>query len=165
MATILVRNAELPDDRLLLWEMLYAASFAMDEPKPPRGAVNRPEIRRYLWGWGRPGDHALVAECQGHRVGAAWYRLFPTADPGYGFVDEHTPELSIAVAPRARGHGIGRLLLDRLHEVAREDGFTALSLSVGRSNTAARSLYERCGFEVVQADDGHGGMTMRAGVR
>jgi ribosomal protein S18 acetylase RimI-like enzyme len=108
------------------------------------------------------GDRALVAESRGRPVGAAWYRLFPRSDPGYGFVDDQTPELSIAVVPDARGHGVGKSLLNGLLETARRDGFRALSLSVARSNRVACNLYERCGFEVVVADDGTGGVTMRA---
>ena len=43
---------------------------------------------RYVRGWGRPGDTAVIALEGGFPVGAAWYRLFPASEPGYGFVDE-----------------------------------------------------------------------------
>ena len=74
-------------------------------------------------------------------------------------------ELSIAILPEARGHGVGRSLLDRLLEAAKSDGFSALSLSVGRANTAARRLYERRGFKVVASDDAEDGLTMRVALR
>jgi GNAT superfamily N-acetyltransferase len=158
---IAVRDAGAADCSLL-WDMLYEASFATVEPKPPRDAVRQPEISRYLSGWGRAGDRALVAEVAGRPVGAAWYRLFPSSDPGYGFVDEATPELSIAVVRGERGRGVGRALLEGLVRAAREDGFQALTLSVAESNAAALGLYERCGFRVVVPDDGAGGIKMRA---
>ena len=62
---------------------------------------------RYVRAWGRSGDTAVIALEEGFPVGAAWFRLFPASEPGYGFVDEQTPELAIAVVPSKRGHGIG----------------------------------------------------------
>ena len=106
-------------------------------------------VSRYVDGWGRRGDRALIALQDFQRVGAAWYRLFSPEQPGYGFVDEETPELSIAVVPARRGRGLGRELLERLLEEARNDGFPALSLSVERDNPAV-ALYERHGFETVR---------------
>ena len=164
MAATTVRKAR-TSDTPFLWEMLYEASFPLDDPKPPRETLQEPQIKRYLSGWGRSGDVALVAEYRERPVGAAWYRLFPRSEPGYGFVDENTPELSIAVVPEARARGIGRLLLDRLLQAARADGFSALSWSVGSANRPARSLYERCGFEVVATDDAGDGVTMRVALR
>ena len=83
---------------------------------------------RYVEGWGRPGDRGLIALDEGFPVGAAWYRLFSTASPGYGFLDEQTPELTIAVVPSRRGRGFGDQLLSALLDQAREDGFPAISL-------------------------------------
>ena len=40
-------------------------------------------------------------------------------DPGFGFVDEATPELSIWVAEGERGQGIGGQLLDAAIRAAR----------------------------------------------
>jgi RimJ/RimL family protein N-acetyltransferase len=72
----------------------------------------------------------------------------PQTHPGYGFVDESTPELGIAVSPEVRGRGIGRALLASLIEHARAAQLPALSLSVESDNPALR-LYERLGFEKV----------------
>ena len=68
-------------------------------------------VQRYVMSWGRPGDAAVIAYCDSGNVGAAWYRLFKEREPGYGFVDEQTPELSIAVVPSCRGKGYGEELL------------------------------------------------------
>jgi ribosomal protein S18 acetylase RimI-like enzyme len=108
---------------------------------------------RYVRAWGRPGDTAVIALEEGFPVGAAWYRLFPSAEPGYGYVDEGTPELAIAVVPSKRGHGIGDALLRELLEKARQAGYPSLSLSVDSQNAGAIRLYERHGFERT-ADDG-----------
>jgi ribosomal protein S18 acetylase RimI-like enzyme len=63
-------------------------------------------------------------------------------------VDEHTPELSIAVVPSRRGKGLGDELLAGLLAQARRDGFKQVSLSVEPDNPALR-LYERHGFQKV----------------
>ena len=93
----------------------------------------------------------MIAELDGEPVGAAWYRLFTEEEPGWGFVDEKTPELGIAVAPLHRRRGIGETLLRALMVQAREDGFQALSLSVAVHNRS-RMMYERAGFERVSED-------------
>jgi [ribosomal protein S18]-alanine N-acetyltransferase len=104
---------------------------------------------RYVEGWGRPGDRGLILLDEGFPVGAAWYRLFPAGRVGYGFLDEQTPELTIAVVPSRRGRGFGDQLLSALLDQARADGYEALSLSVEKDNPALR-LYERFGFEPVK---------------
>ena len=118
-----------------------------------------PPVRRYVERWGRPGDTALIAIQDFQRVGAAWYRLFTSENPGYGFVDEETPELSIAIVPSRRGSGLGSELLDALLERARAEGYHAVSLSVEQGSPAI-GLYERHGFNQVGEDDG--GVTMRS---
>ena len=80
-------------------------------------------ITRYVNAWGRDGDRALIALDDFHEVGAAWYRLYSEREPGFGFVDAETPELTIGVVPSRRGKGIGSSLLDALLEQARGDGF------------------------------------------
>ena len=107
---------------------------------------------RYVEGWGRPGDAGVIALDQGFPVGAAWYRLFRPDAPGYGFVDDKTPELTIAVVPSRRGRGIGEQLLSSLLERARAEGHDSVSLSVERGSAAVR-LYERFGFDTVREDD------------
>jgi GNAT superfamily N-acetyltransferase len=116
-------------------------------------------VSRYVRGWGRPGDTAVIALEGGFPVGAAWFRVFTADEPGYGFVDEQTPELAIAVVPSQRGKGVGEQLLLALIDRAREAGYTSLSLSVEPGNPA-RKLYERHGFEVV--DEGAEAWTMVA---
>lgn len=137
-----------PDDLPFLWDMAWEAT-AVDAGMRAMGreaAFALPESRKYLEGWGRPGDAGVIAVDDGGRpLGAAWRRIFPPDDPGYGFVAPDVPELSIGVHADARGQGIGRALLDSLLALAREQGARALSLSVDRQNPA-RYLYERAGF-------------------
>ena len=115
---------------------------------------------RYVRAWGRRGDTAVVALEDGHPVGAAWYRLFPAHEPGFGHVDERTPELAIAVVPSKRGHGIGDALLTRLLEAAAGAGYESISLSVDSENAGAIRLYEKHGFQ--RTTDHDGSLTMVA---
>jgi ribosomal protein S18 acetylase RimI-like enzyme len=110
-------------------------------------------LTRYVDNWGLPGDVAVIAHDTGNRVGAAWLRRFKASEPGYGFVDEQTPELSIAVVPSQRSRGLGRELMDALLEDAREAGYAQVSLSVEQDSPAV-GFYERYGFEVVGEQDG-----------
>jgi ribosomal protein S18 acetylase RimI-like enzyme len=133
-----------PRDARFLRDMLHHA-FYRRETAP---GEEEPTYR-YVYSWPRPGDAGVIALDGGFPVGAAWYRLFTRDAPGYGFVDEETPELAIAVVPSRRGRGIGEELLSGLMKRAREEGHRALSLSVERDNPAIR-LYERFGFRPVR---------------
>jgi len=148
------------DDLPFLRKMMYeAARWNPDWPREPMEEVlAEPILLRYSQGWGRHGDGGVIAEIEGEPVGAAWYRLFAEDTPGYGFVDEKTPELSIAVVPLHRRKGIGGTLLRALMVQAREEGFQSLSLSVAVHNRS-RMMYQRVGFERL-AEDETGSWTM-----
>ena len=55
---------------------------------------------------------------------------------------------NIVVAPAARRTGLGKRLLNALLSQARETNSAAVFLEVRESNTAARSLYEKTGFQL-----------------
>ncbi len=150
-----------PEDVAFLRKMIYeAAAWNPDWPREQMiEALADPMLERYHRDWGRPGDEGVIAELESESVGAAWYRLFTAKEPGYGFVDERTPELGIAVVPLHRRRGIGETLLRALISQARQAGFPGLSLSVAPHNRS-RMMYERAGFEKVGEDEG-GHWTMR----
>ncbi len=158
-----VRNGR-QADILFLRAMLYeAACWRPDRPRPPIDeALAEPHLARYVQAWGRPGDTAVIAEDATARpIGAAWYRLFSPAEPGYGFIDPSIPELTIAVAADWRGRGVGTALLAALLDAARTAGVAAVSLSVEPTNPAVR-LYEHHGF--VRVGAAGGSWTMRVDV-
>lgn len=137
-----------PSDEQFLFDMLQLAIFTPPGADPPPASVlDQPAIAHYAAGFGtRRGDVGFVATCDGTPVGAAWARRFPATDPGYGFVAQDIPELTVAVAPAVRNSGLGTRLLETL--------LTAIgpaSLSCDVRNPAMR-LYERLGFEVVGTD-------------
>jgi ribosomal protein S18 acetylase RimI-like enzyme len=130
--------------------MLYLALFvAPGRPPFPREIVRHPDIARYVQGWGREHDIGVIAvEVASDRaLGAAWLRLWSEGDRGFGYVDGHTPELSMAVVPECRGQGVGTHLLSALLHAA-DAGYPAVSLSVAAENPAVH-LYRRFGFDIV----------------
>jgi ribosomal protein S18 acetylase RimI-like enzyme len=135
-----------------LTEMLFEAANWSGLTGWPRDAILRqPAIGHYIAGWMRSSDLGVVAlELDGPAIGAAWLRQLTGDDPGYGYVADDIPELSIAVVKQWRGHGVGEALLRALLHEAGERGLRAVSLSVERANRASQ-LYVREGFRVVES--------------
>jgi ribosomal protein S18 acetylase RimI-like enzyme len=82
--------------------------------------------------------------------------LFPPAADAYGGLADEVPwpELRLlAVAPEARGLGVGQLLVDECVIRARRAGAAALGLHTSRSMRAAKRMYERMGFVRVPEHD------------
>lgn len=145
-----IREATQRDTATLLDALHAAANWDGTDRK------SRNELRssKYIAEWKRPEDFGVVAVGTNDRgIGAAWFRFLPEDDPGYGFVTESIPELTIGVAEPARGVGVGHALLAALLDMADERECEATSLSVEDGNTARR-LYERAGFAVVGRNGG-----------
>ncbi|MGH2917601.1 MAG: GNAT family N-acetyltransferase [Solirubrobacteraceae bacterium] len=136
-----------PQDEPFLRRMLWIAAHWRDPVSPPPQGALSDEHARYTEGFGRPGDHGVVATCAGAAVGAAWCRVLTAPHGGYGYVADDIPELSVAVLPDYRGRGIGGQLLERVLSDISGD-FDAVSLSVEPANPA-RLLYERLDFVLV----------------
>jgi ribosomal protein S18 acetylase RimI-like enzyme len=155
---VLTIRAARPDDLPFLEEVVRMAAdwrpSALQRTVPE--VMSDPSSARYVQGWPIEGDFGLVAE-EGFAHGATWWRFFQKDNPGYGFVDEATPELTIGVLPDSRGKGVGTRLLQGLIAAARSKELPALSLSVEPENPAM-TLYRGLGFIPV-ADIG-GAVTM-----
>lgn len=155
----------MPEDDHVLWRMLaLAADWRPGSvPRPVSSLRSEPTLAHYVDGWGSTDDVGYIAEHTERAgptepVGAAWWRCFSTVDPGFGFVDDAVPEVSIGVLEPWRGRGVGTRLLLELVEAARARGLAALSLSVESDNPAA-TLYRRIGFVAVGRVDAS--LTMR----
>ena len=93
---------------------------------------------------GRASDReaAWIAELDGQRVGC----VFCVADPDRN----DTAVLRILlVHPDARGHDLGRRLIDTCLEFARRAGYGRMRLWTNHPLAAARHLYLERGFELV----------------
>ena len=78
----------------------------------------------------------IVAEENGAIVGYA----------GTWLVINEAHVTNVAVSSQRRREGIGRLLMQNLMELARENGMESMTLEVRVSNAAARHLYAQMGF-------------------
>lgn len=57
--------------------------------------------------------------------------------------------MSVYVAGRARGGGVGRVLLERLVERSEQSGYWTLTAGVFPENAASLHLHKACGFREV----------------
>ncbi len=103
--------------------------------------LNSPGIRKYHEGWGRKGDKVLIA------VGAIWYRLFNDNNKSYGYIDGKTPEIGMAVSKKVRGRGVGTLLMHKIIQQAKDEGYNTISLSVDLENDTTINMYQKIGFK------------------
>jgi ribosomal protein S18 acetylase RimI-like enzyme len=159
MPDIVIR-AITPANCQLLADFCFLAIHLPDGGQPPpRAIIYEPELAKYFQAWGKDGDLGFASSLSSTHapIAAAWLRLYDREKPGYGYIDDHTPELSIAVLPSYRGQGIGTRLLSHLCDQAKHS-YQAISLSVIATNPAVR-LYQRLGF--VQVSDRDGALTMR----
>lgn len=134
--------------------MLREATYPTDLAVSVADVMGRPDLAVTIPDFSRPGDLAQIVDDASAPVGAAWCRRFTEEEHSWGFIDEETPEVGIAVLATHRGRGIGTALMIALVEAARIDGWASLSLRTERTGRAVR-LCERLGFVEVGslADD------------
>lgn len=126
--------------------VLAAMNWRDDNLWTDQSVLADPHVAHYVTGWMRDGDVGVIAESGEVAMGAAWWRTFTSADPGYGYVADDVPELGLAVFAPHRGKGVAKALVTELVHRARAEGVPALSLSVEDGNVAARRLYDGLGF-------------------
>lgn len=106
--------------------------------------LRTPEERRQ-WLAARGARHpVIVAEADGQLIG--WGSLNPF-NPRTAY--DHVADFSVYVERGWRGKGVGRRLLERLVELAREIGYHKMVLSTFPFNESGVALYERLGFRRV----------------
>jgi GNAT superfamily N-acetyltransferase len=149
MLTGFSTRAAAQSDAVFLGDMLVeAANWRAGGVRPRHEVLTSPEHRRYIAGWKRSADDGLVAiDADGTPIGAAWYRMLPQNEPGFGFVAVAVPELIVGVHPLWRARGVGRMLLRGVVQLAGAHGHARIALSVERDNFA-RNLYRSEGFTV-----------------
>ena len=110
---------------------------------PPREEAVRERLGELLQ---RPGTSVFVVEGADGVVGAA--SLWVKPDLAHGDTVVEVPML--VVSEDHRREGVGRLLMDRVRDVAAANDATLIELVATRANVAARDFYRSLGF--VEAD-------------
>ncbi len=144
-----LRSASAADAGFLLDMLVEAVNWSPERRLSRATVAADPALTRYIDDWPHPDDLGVVAEADSKPIGAAWLRLFTADDPGYGYLADDIPELSMAVAVGWRRRGIGRALLQEITRRAQTAGHQAISLSVERANLA-HHLYTSEGYQVVE---------------
>ena len=105
----------------------------------------------YVKDFGQKHDLGFIIESDQKPVGAIWTRLFSEEQKGYGFVDNETPELSMAINSDFRNQGFGTQLLEKMLSKLQESGYKKVSLSVDKRNFVYQ-LYLKFGFQDYQIE-------------
>jgi L-amino acid N-acyltransferase YncA len=108
--------------------------------------LRTPDERRQWLAARGPRHPVIVAETTGPATTIAWGSLNP-----YNPRDcyRHVADFSIYVERASRGKGVGKLMLTRLVELAREHGYHKMVLSAFPTNSGGMALYEKLGFRTV----------------
>jgi GNAT superfamily N-acetyltransferase len=141
---VVVRDAR-PDERAAVRALVLSAYDAYAAVLPPAAwsgylgqAAATPDAEVPV--------ERIVAERRGARVGSVL--LSPADAPAYGgAATAAVPEVRLlAVAPSARGRGIGAALMAACARRARRAGVSELGLHTTDFMAAARRLYDRLGY-------------------
>ena len=132
----------------MVFQSLYSEGELFD-----REILKKKDIAKYYEGWDSKKEIGFIARYNDKDIGAIWCRLFPFYNQGYGYVDDHIPEMGIAVFNEYRARGLGQLLMDNLFHRLKQQGIRSVSLSVHTDNPAKRA-YVRNGFVAVRRE-GH----------
>ena len=106
--------------------------------------LRTPAERREWMAARGPRHPVIVAESAGSVVGWGSLNVF-NARPAY----QHVADFSVYVERQWRGHGVGRRLLERLIEMARDIGYHKMVLSTFPTNASGVRLYQGLGFTEV----------------
>jgi ribosomal protein S18 acetylase RimI-like enzyme len=153
MTEITIRRGEAADKpflRRMQWQAILASPGLVARV----GGERLQALEDQTWAaWPRPDEVAFIAHsAEGVSLGAVLLRVQERAgDQIAGY------RLAIAVDAYARGHGVGRLLMQRAARFARSRGASYMRLEVDPANTTAIQLYRSEGYAT---GDPHGLISM-----
>jgi len=146
-----IREAKADDGSFMTEMLVEAVNWSPEWKRKSRSRVLAThKTAHYIVGWPHDTDLGVVAETDGERIGAAWLRFLSATDPGYGFVAADIPELTLGVATKWRGRGVGRALLRAIADHAQSAGIRQISLSVERKNFAQK-LYLSEDYQIIDS--------------
>ena len=151
MQNLLIRTIQPGDDKALATIIRDTlAEFKANKP----GTVYFDETTDHLSNVFKTGVSIyFVAEMDSEIMGGGG--IYPTAN-----LPDGTCELvKLYLSSKARGKGIGKLLLQKCIDAARELGYTKIYLETMPELTVAIPMYEKMGFTYLQAAQGCSGHT------
>lgn len=112
-------------------------------------------VADYIENYDSKRDNAWIAEVDGRPVGCV-FCIHDDGDDGDDHNGDHqgnrTARLRLLlVEPAARGMGVGARLVDECIRFARQAGYRELVLWTNDVLTAARRIYQRAGFELIDS--------------
>ena len=144
-----VRLRPMTEEEYVVWRersvQEYAAEIATSRDLDPAAAVAQSagEFAQLLPdGLASPDMHLWTALVGDEAVGIGWFELRERASGVSAWIYD------IRVDSARRGQGLGRGLLDALHDAARDLGATSMTLNVFGDNPTAIRLYETSGYAV-----------------
>ncbi len=150
---MLIREIK-PNEVSFLEEMLFQAIFVPEgeENKVTKEIIFLPELYCYISDFGKKEDYCLVAEFDHKLIGAIWIRQFSDSNQGFGYINEKTPELSMAINPEFRRKAIGKKLLTEMLSYLKSSNYSQVSLSVDKRNFAY-FMYQKFNFVDYKTND------------
>ena len=122
---------------------LYAQEYGWDENYE---ALVAGIVAEYVKNFDLKRERCWIAEKDGENVGAV-------------FLVRETDDVArlrlLIVDPKARGLGIGKRLVDECTKFARRVGYKEITLWTNSVLLAARSIYQKAGYELVKSESHH----------
>lgn len=147
--TPLVREIT-PADNADIARIIRASLKEFNANKP--GTVYYDDTTDHLYELFRtPQSFYFILEADGKIMGGSG--IFATE----GLPDGVCELVKLYLAPESRGKGWGRMLIEKCAEAAKERGFSQLYLETLPELSNAVSLYEKCGFKMLEGPLGNSG--------
>lgn len=137
----------------IIKEFLYHAIYVPEgSKKPNKSIVDKKELLKYYEDFVRKDDYTMAAVINNRVIGLAWCRQFNETDKSYGFYKDDFVELNILILPDFRKQGLGKVLMEQLIYLLKNNNVNGISLSVTNGNYA-QQLYKNIGFKPIAVRD------------
>lgn len=99
-----------------------------------------------------PYTHCFITESDG--LSSGWMKLYDNKSQKRFYVS------SLYVLPQFQGSGIGKILMNKAEEIARQKGYDRIWLGVMKDNIKALEWYKKIGFNFVEEEPFQMGKTV-----